>query len=141
MNESRSFAGAAIFRGTTQDVVARERIGAVDFIDVQVRVVAHQSRNAAAGSLRRGSYTRALLLAATELAPPTLHILIQELDRIPLYNGDIEAAGAPESVVQLRDAIRKADGLRIATPEYNYGVPGVLKNAMDWLSRPPATAH
>ena len=90
-----------------------------------------------AGSLRRGSYNRALLLAATELAPLTLHILIQELDRIPLYNGDIEAAGAPDSVVQLREVIRKADGLLIATPEYNYGVPGVLKNAIDWLSRPP----
>jgi len=90
-----------------------------------------------AGSLRRGSYNRALLRAATELAPSALHIVIHELDGIPLYNGDIEAAGAPESVVQLRDVIRKADGLLIATPEYNYGVPGVLKNAIDWLSRPP----
>ena len=90
-----------------------------------------------AGSLRRGSYNRALLRAATELAPPALHIVIQELDGIPLYNGDIEAAGAPPSVVQLRDAIRKSDGLLIATPEYNHGVPGVLKNTIDWLSRPP----
>jgi len=62
--------------------------------------------------------------------------VIHELDGIPLYNGDIEAAGAPQSVVQLRDAIRKADGLLIATPEYNYGVRGVLKNTIDWLSRP-----
>ena len=90
-----------------------------------------------AGSLRRGSYNRALLRAAMELAPPALHISIHELDGIPLYNGDIEAAGAPPSVAQLRDAIRQADGLLIATPEYNYGVPGVLKNAIDWLSRPP----
>jgi chromate reductase, NAD(P)H dehydrogenase (quinone) len=90
-----------------------------------------------AGSLRRSSYNRALLRAATELAPPALHIVIHELDGIPLYNGDIEAAGGPESVVQLRDAIRKADGLLIATPEYNHGVPGVLKNTIDWLSRPP----
>ena len=90
-----------------------------------------------AGSLRRGSYNRALLRAATELAPSALHIVIHELDGIPLYNGDIEAAGAPPSVVQLRDAIRKADGLLIATPEYNHGVPGVLKNTIDWLSRPP----
>ena len=90
-----------------------------------------------AGSLRRGSYNRALLRAATELAPPALHIVIHELDEIPLYNGDVEAAGAPPSVVQLRDAIRKADGLLIATPEYNHGVPGVLKNTIDWLSRPP----
>ena len=90
-----------------------------------------------AGSLRRGSYNRALLRAATELAPPTLHIVIHELDGIPLYNGDIEATGVPPSVVQLRDAIRQADGLLIATPEYNHGVPGVLKNTIDWLSRPP----
>jgi chromate reductase len=90
-----------------------------------------------AGSLRRGSYNRALLRAATELAPPALHIVIYELDEIPLYNGDTEAAGTPPSVVQLRDAIRKADGLLIATPEYNHGVPGVLKNTIDWLSRPP----
>ena len=90
-----------------------------------------------AGSLRRDSYNRALLRAATELAPSALHIVIHELDGIPLYNGDIEAAGAPRSVVQLRDAIRQADGLLIATPEYNHGVPGVLKNAIDWLSRPP----
>jgi chromate reductase, NAD(P)H dehydrogenase (quinone) len=90
-----------------------------------------------AGSLRHGSYNRALLRAATELAPSTLRIEIQELDEIPLYNGDIEAAGAPSSVGQLRDAIRRADGLLIATPEYNHGVPGVLKNAIDWLSRLP----
>ena len=87
--------------------------------------------------MRRGSYNRALLRAATELTPPGLHIVIHELDGIPLYNGDIEAAGVPASVVQLRDAIRQADGLLIATPEYNHGVPGVLKNAIDWLSRPP----
>jgi chromate reductase, NAD(P)H dehydrogenase (quinone) len=90
-----------------------------------------------AGSLRRGSYNRALLRAATELSPSGLHIVIHELDGIPLYNGDVEAAGAPSSVAQLRDAIRQADGLLIATPEYNHGVPGVLKNAIDWLSRPP----
>jgi chromate reductase, NAD(P)H dehydrogenase (quinone) len=90
-----------------------------------------------AGSLRRESYNRALLRSATELAPPALHIEIHELDGIPLYNGDIEAAGSPPSVVQLRDAVRKADGLLIATPEYNHGVPGVLKNTIDWLSRPP----
>ena len=63
--------------------------------------------------------------------------MIHELDGIPLYNGDIEAAGVPPSVVQLRDATRQADGLLIATPEYNHGVPGVLKNTIDWLSRPP----
>jgi chromate reductase len=90
-----------------------------------------------AGSLRGGSYNRALLRAAAELAPPALHIAIHELHDIPLYNGDVEAAGAPPPVVQLRDAIRRADGVLIATPEYNHGVPGVLKNTIDWLSRPP----
>jgi chromate reductase, NAD(P)H dehydrogenase (quinone) len=89
-----------------------------------------------AGSLRRGSYNRALLRAATELAPPALHIAIHELDGIPLYNGDVEAVGAPASVLELREAIRKADGFLIASPEYNHGVPGVLKNTIDWLSRP-----
>src|SRR5262249_28360046 len=90
-----------------------------------------------AGSLRRGSYNSALLRETKELAPPMLHIVIDELDAIPLYNGDIEAAGAPPSVVQLRDAVRQSDALLIATPEYTHGVPGVLKNTIDWLSRPP----
>lgn len=90
-----------------------------------------------AGSLRRGSYNRGLLRAATEVAPSALRIVIHELDGIPLYNGDLEASGVPPGVVQLRDAIREAQGLLIATPEYNHGVPGVLKNAIDWLSRPP----
>src|SRR5215472_19192647 len=93
-----------------------------------------------AGSLRRGSYNRALLRTATELAPSTLHIVIHELDGIPLYNGDVEAAGVPPSVAQLRDAVWKSDGLLIATPEYNHGVPGVLKNTIDWLSRPPPSS-
>jgi chromate reductase, NAD(P)H dehydrogenase (quinone) len=93
-----------------------------------------------AGSLRRGSYNRALVRAATEVAPPALHIMLHALDEIPLYNEDIEAAGVPPSVMQLRDAIRKADGLLIASPEYNYGVPGVLKNTIDWLSRPPGNS-
>jgi chromate reductase len=93
-----------------------------------------------AGSLRRGSFNRALHRAATELAPPALQIVIHELDGIPLYNADVEAAGPPLSVSQLRDTIRKADGLLIATPEYNHGVPGVLKNTIDWLSRPPSNS-
>lgn len=90
-----------------------------------------------AGSLRRGSYNRALLRAAAELAPPVLRIAIYELHEIPLYNADVEAAGVAATVVRLRDAVRQADGLLIATPEYNHGVPGVLKNTIDWLSRPP----
>src|SRR3954465_11777835 len=90
-----------------------------------------------AGSLRRSSYNRALLRAAIELAPAELHIQPHELDALPLYNGDVEAAGVPQSVEALRAAIRQADALLIATPEYNHGVPGVLKNTIDWLSRPP----
>ncbi len=90
-----------------------------------------------AGSLRRGSYNRALLRAAAELAPPSLHVVVHDLSTIPLYDGDLESAGVPGSVVDLREAVRRADALLIATPEYNHGVPGVLKNTIDWLSRPP----
>jgi chromate reductase, NAD(P)H dehydrogenase (quinone) len=90
-----------------------------------------------AGSLRSGSYNRALLRTAKDLAPPSLQIMICELDGIPLYNDDIETAGAPPSVVRLREAVRESDALLIATPEYNHGIPGVLKNTIDWLSRPP----
>jgi chromate reductase len=90
-----------------------------------------------AGSLRRASYNRALLRAAQELAPPTLRIEIHEIGDIPLYNEDVEKAGAPDSVARLRSEVGKADGLLIATPEYNHGVPGVMKNTIDWLSRPP----
>jgi chromate reductase, NAD(P)H dehydrogenase (quinone) len=90
-----------------------------------------------AGSLRQGSFNRALLRAATELAPSILHITIYDLLQIPLYNGDVESRGAPAAVADLRSAVIAADGLLIATPEYNHGVPGVMKNAIDWLSRPP----
>ncbi len=91
-----------------------------------------------AGSLRQGSYNQALLRAALELAPEGMEIRIFEgLDRIPPYNEDVRARGEPESVVALKEAIRQADALLIATPEYNGSVPGVLKNALDWASRPP----
>ncbi len=90
-----------------------------------------------AGSLRRGSYNRALLRAAVELAPEEIEITHQVLDDVPLYNADVEAAGVPEPVETLRRAVEAADGVLIASPEYNSGIPGVLKNAVDWLSRPP----
>jgi chromate reductase, NAD(P)H dehydrogenase (quinone) len=93
-----------------------------------------------AGSLRRGSYNRALLRAAQELAPEGMEIEIFDLTPVPLYNADIEAQGDPESVAAFKAAIRRADALLIACPEYNHGVPGVLKNAIDWASRPPRTA-
>jgi chromate reductase len=90
------------------------------------------------GSLRKASFNRSLMRAAKELSPETLEISIWErLGEIPPYNEDVETAGIPEPVAAFRDAIAKADALLVATPEYNYGVPGVLKNAIDWASRPP----
>ena len=90
-----------------------------------------------AGSLRAGSYNRSLLRAARELLPEGVELVEFEIGNLPFYDGDVEAAGDPEPVVALKDAIREADALLIATPEYNRGIPGVLKNAVDWASRPP----
>jgi chromate reductase, NAD(P)H dehydrogenase (quinone) len=91
------------------------------------------------GSLRRGSFNAALLRAASELTPEGTELAIGSIRGIPLYDGDLEAAeGVPGPVAALKDAIAAADGLLLATPEYNNSVPGVLKNAVDWLSRPPA---
>ena len=90
-----------------------------------------------AGSLRAGSYNRMLLRAAAELAPEGMEIVTAEIGELPLFNEDVEAAGVPPAVETLRTAIRETDALLIATPEYNHGVPGVLKNAIDWASRPP----
>jgi NAD(P)H-dependent FMN reductase len=91
------------------------------------------------GSLRRGSLNTALLRAAVGLMPEGAELTIGTVRGIPLYDGDLEAAeGIPGPVVALKDAIAAADGLILATPEYNNSIPGVLKNAIDWLSRPPA---
>src|SRR5918992_5522590 len=90
-----------------------------------------------AGSLRARSYNGALLRSARELAPAGMVIEIYESIALPLFNEDVEAQGDPEPVAAFKTAIRDADALLIATPEYNYGVPGVLKNAIDWASRPP----
>ena len=89
-----------------------------------------------AGSLRTASFNRALLSAARELAPPELIIEVGELKDLPLFNEDLESNGVPAAVGALRSAVRRADGLLLVTPEYNHGVPGVLKNAVDWLSQP-----
>lgn len=90
-----------------------------------------------AGSLRAGSINRALLEAAQELAPDGITIQIFDLSPIPLYNPEFENDELrPPEVVAFKRAIADADGLLIATPEYNYSVPGVLKNAIDWASRP-----
>jgi len=90
-----------------------------------------------AGSLRRGSYNRALLRAAAELLPDGMTLEVFDLSPIPLYNADVEAEGFPAAVRSFRERIAAADALLIATPEYNYSIPGVLKNAIDWASRPP----
>jgi chromate reductase len=90
-----------------------------------------------AGSLRAHSYNGALLRSAQELAPAGMVIEIYGSIELPLFNEDIEAQGDPAPVTAFKMAIRKADAILIATPEYNYGVPGVLKNAIDWASRPP----
>ena len=89
------------------------------------------------GSLRKASYNKMLLHAAMEVAPQSMRFEVAEIGDLPLYNQDVEDAGAPEAVRRLKDAIRSADGLLFATAEYNYSMPGVLKNAIDWASRPP----
>lgn len=88
------------------------------------------------GSLRRGSLNTALLRAASELLPDGMTLEIHDLAAIPLYNGDVEASGVPAPVQAFKERIAAADALLIATPEYNYSISGVLKNALDWASRP-----
>jgi NAD(P)H-dependent FMN reductase len=90
-----------------------------------------------AGSLRRGSYNAALLHAAAERAPAGMEVEIASIAGIPLYDGDLESEqGIPDPVTALKDKIAAADGLLLVTPEYNNSMPGVLKNAIDWLTRP-----
>ncbi|HYH91915.1 MAG TPA: NAD(P)H-dependent oxidoreductase, partial [Candidatus Saccharimonadales bacterium] len=89
-----------------------------------------------AGSLRRGSYNRGLIRAAVEVAPPGTQVIPFELADIPMFDADLEMEGEPAAVARFKQAIAQADGLLIATPEYNHCVPGVLKNAIDWASRP-----
>ena len=91
------------------------------------------------GSTRRGSFNSALLRAAAAAMPAEAQLRIESIAEIPLYNGDAEAEqGIPPAVARLKDAIAAADGLLLVTPEYNNSLPGVAKNAIDWLSRPPA---
>jgi chromate reductase len=87
------------------------------------------------GSLRRASFNRALARAAVELAPEGAAVEIAELHEIPIYDDDVNAAGPPAPVADLKRRIAEVDAVFIATPEYNHGVPGVLKNAIDWTSR------
>jgi len=90
------------------------------------------------GSLRKGSYNQALLEAARGLLPDEVELEVAGLHGIPLYDADVDAQGQPEPVLALKEKVLRADALLIATPEYNASLPGVLKNGIDWLSRPPA---
>ncbi len=90
-----------------------------------------------AGSLRQASYNKAALRAAQELAPSGVTLETFDIAPIPLYNEDVRAQGFPPAVEDFRARIKAADALLIVTPEYNYSIPGVLKNAIDWASRPP----
>jgi chromate reductase len=91
---------------------------------------------ALAGSLRQGSYNRGLLRAAEELAPDWVKVQFFDISTLPFFNEDLEAPADPEVVRQFKQAIRRANAILIATPEYNGAVPGVLANAIDWASRP-----
>jgi chromate reductase, NAD(P)H dehydrogenase (quinone) len=91
------------------------------------------------GSLRRGSFNSALLRAAADLMPEGTELTIGSIRDIPLYDGDVEAEdGIPEPVTALKETIAAADGLLLVTPEYNNSIPGAFKNAIDWMTRPPA---
>jgi len=89
-----------------------------------------------AGSLRQGSYNRALLRAAADMAPANVSMTIFDLEGIPPFNQDMEGA-PPQKVLDFKAAIKSADAILISSPEHNYSIPGVLKNAIDWASRPP----
>jgi len=90
------------------------------------------------GSLRQASYNRLALKVAEENLPPGMALeVFGRLAEIPLYNEDVKAKGFPPAVAELRARIKAADALLFVTPEYNYSVPGVMKNAIDWASRPP----
>jgi chromate reductase, NAD(P)H dehydrogenase (quinone) len=90
------------------------------------------------GSLRRGSYNTALLRAAAQAMPVGSELIVKTLHGIPLYDADIEAQGIPPAVLTLKEEIVAADGVLLVTPEYNNSIPGVFKNAIDWISRPPS---
>lgn len=92
---------------------------------------------AISGSLRQGSFNTALRRAALTMAPEGVVITEGSIHGIPLYDGDVEAAeGIPEAVTRLKNQVAEADGVILFTPEYNNGIPGVFKNAIDWMSRP-----
>jgi chromate reductase len=89
-----------------------------------------------AGSLRRKSYNKLLLQAGSKLLPESTRLELFDIDGIPLYDQDTEVLGIPEIVKRFKEKIERADAILISTPEYNHSFPGVLKNAIDWASRP-----
>lgn len=92
---------------------------------------------AISGSLRQASYNTMALRAAQKLAPQGMEVEMADISAIPLYNDDVRAAGEPAAVAQLKAQVRAADAVLLVSPEYNFSVPGVLKNVLDWMSRPP----
>jgi NAD(P)H-dependent FMN reductase len=93
------------------------------------------------GSLRRGSLNTRLLRVCVDLLPPGAELEIASLRDVPLYDGDVEAEGIPPAVTELKERVAAADALLLVSPEYNHSMPGVLKNAIDWMSRPAADIH
>lgn len=89
------------------------------------------------GSLRRNSYNKAALFAAKEMLPKGVDLEILDISDLPFFNEDVEAEGIPQSVVNFKNKLNSADAVLISTPEYNYSIPPVLKNALDWASRGP----
>ena len=92
------------------------------------------------GSLRRDSFSTAILRTLREELSPGVDLVLHSLDEVPLYNQDLDTETPPPGVRRLRAAIAESDGLVIVSPEFNYGVPGILKNALDWASRPYGTS-
>jgi chromate reductase, NAD(P)H dehydrogenase (quinone) len=89
------------------------------------------------GSLRKGSHNTMALRAAQKLAPAGMSIEIADISGIPMFNDDLRSAGDPPAVAEFKAKVRAADAILIVSPEYNFSVPGVLKNTLDWMSRPP----
>lgn len=92
---------------------------------------------AISGSLRKASTNTMAIRAAMKLAPEGVEIALADISGIPLYNDDVRVGGEPAAVTTFKAAIKACDAVLIATPEYNFSIPGVLKNALDWASRPP----
>lgn len=110
----------------------------VHFFHIRLYPMSSLSIVGISGSLRAGSYNSSLLRYVSTILPTTVEYKELSIASLPLYNPDVQAAGYPDEVAAFRDTIAAADGIIIVSPEYNYTVPGVLKNAIDWASRPPS---